>query len=292
MNTKYFLSNFSEWTKKNIKKSMLLEPSYFYWCNNLLEYAIRLFTWEGLPESIPQHELEFAVLNRGYGVVVLSNKGEWLAPFDYSCEGITNYYDMFTHVNFTTPLTFGRREFGKNSVLVPNNSLKMPLSFKIQRYATMLAHIDVSIINELVNDRNSALIEAINGSQAEQGNIYLNRLYNGDVSTVINKGFEMLKFSDINRRTQSEVEKLIVVRNKTLQAYLEEIGIKKQTEKKERMITDESISNNEMLKLNISDMLECRQKSAEEMSELMKRKISVKSNIDYLSEGKEVDINE
>lgn len=281
--TGLFLENFKEWRIKNIKKGFTIEPSYFYWCNALLEYAIRLFTWGNLPESLPQHEIEFATLTHGYGVIV-ENKGEYIAPFNYSRNGVTNYYDMFTHVNFSTPISTGyNAEIGKNAIIVPNNSLKMPLTPKIQRYATLLAHTDISIICELVNNRQSSLIETINQSESDKANIYFNRLYNGDLSTIVNKGFEMLKINDMTKRSQSEVEKLIVIRNKLLQAYLEEIGIKKQTEKKERMITDESISNNEMLKLNISDMLECRQKAADEFNKISGLNVSVKCNIDYLS---------
>ena len=280
--TGLFLENFKEWRIKNIKKGFTIEPSYFYWCNALLEYAIRLFTWENLPESLPQHEIEFSTLTHGYGVIV-ENKGEYIAPFNYSRNGVTNYYDMFTHVNFSTPISTGyNAKIGKNAIIVPNNSLKMPLTPKIQRYATLLAHTDISIVCELVNNRQSSLIETINQSESDKANIYFNRLYNGDLSTIVNKGFEMLKINDMSKRSQSEVEKLIVIRNKLLQAYLEEIGIKKQTEKKERMITDESISNNEMLKLNISDMLECRQKAADEFNKISGLNVTVKCNIDYL----------
>jgi hypothetical protein len=280
----YFLNNFSEWKRKNIKKSFTLEPRYFYWCNTLLEYAIRLFTWSGLPESIPQHEIEFATLTHGYGVFVKKANGEWIAPFNYARNGITDYYDIFTHVNFSTPLSAnGNREIGKTAIIVPNNSLKMSLMPKIQSYATILAHVDISLICELVNDRQSVLNESINNSQADKANTYLDRLYNGEISTIINTGFDVLKFTDLNKRSQGEVEKLIVIRNKVLQAYLEEIGIRKQQEKKERMISDEATGNIEMLKLNISDMLECRQKSAQQFSEILGKEITVTCNIDYLN---------
>ena len=47
-----------------------------------------------------------------------------------------------------------------------------------------------------------------------------------------------------------------------------------------------------MLKLNISDMLECRQKGWDEFNEGTGYNVKVTCNIDYLSqEGREVDIN-
>lgn len=286
----YFLENFKDWKRKNIEKSFTIEPRYFYWCNTLLEYAIRLFEWHGLPESVPPHEIEFSTLSRGFGVVVKLSSGEWIAPFNYSREGITNYYDIFTHVNFSTPLTFGKREFGKTAVIVPNNRLKMSLMPKIQSYAIQLAHIDISIVCETVNDRQSVLFEAINNGEADKMNTYIKRLYKGEMSTIVNKGLDMIKTTDLNKRSNNEIAQLITARNELLTAYLEEIGVRKSPQKRERMISDEVGGNDELLMLNLSDMLECRQKSAEKMSELMNREITVTCNIDYLKNSEKIDI--
>lgn len=290
----YFLKNFKLWTKKNIKKSMTLEPSYFYWCNTLTEYAIRLFTWHGLPKNLPQHEIEISLLTHGFASIVLTEKtkNKWISPFNISREGITDYYDIFTHINYATPLHFGKAKIGESAIIISNNSLKMPLLPKIQRYAALLAHAEVSMVSELVNDRNSVLYEAINGKQADKVNLYQTRLYNGEFDTLVNSGYATIKTTDLNKRSNGECEKIWIVRNKILQAFLEEIGIKKASEKKERMITDETNGNDEMLRLNLSDMLECRQKAASEFMELMKLltpeiagEVTVSCNIDYLSKN-------
>lgn len=280
----YFLSNFSEWKRKNIKQGMTLEPSYFYWCNTLLEYAINIFEWSGLPDTIPQHEIEMGLYSHGYTTIVRLSNGKFISPYENSRSGITDYYDIFTKVNFTTPLHYGTRTIGKDAVLICNNSLKMSLLPKIQRYATLLAHTDVSITCELVNDRESKLFEAINGKMADKCNYYQNRLYNGEFETIVNLGLEGIKVTELNKRSNNEVERLIVVRNKLIQSYLEEIGIKKTSEKKERMISDEASGDSEMLKYNIKDMLDCRKKSAEEMNQLWGWNVSIKSNINMAQE--------
>lgn len=280
----YFLNNFKEWKRKNIKKSMTLEPSYFYWCNTLIEYVVNLFKWDGLPETIPPHEIEMACICHGYGTFVKLPDNTWIAPFENSRNGITDYVDMFNNVQFTTPLHFGNRTFGKNAVLVPNTPLKMPLLPKIQRYSTILAHIDVSLIVELVNDRNSVLFEAITGKQAGQAKTYQDRLYHGEFETLINQGFQTIRTTDLNKRSNGELEKIIIARNKIFQAFLEEIGIKKTNEKKERMISDEATADDEMLAFNISDMFECRKKSAIEFNNLSGFSVSVNPNYQLISD--------
>lgn len=275
----YFLNNFPEWRKKNIRKSMTLEPSYFYWCNTLLEYTIHLFTWNGLPETIPSHEIEMACICNGYGSIVRLSNDTWVAPFENNRVGITDYYDMFTSVNFTTPLHYGKRTIGKDAILIANTSLKMPLLPKIQRYATLLAHTDVSICCELVNDRETKLFQAINGKSADKCNLYQSRLYNGEFETIVNSGLETITVTELNKRSQGEIEKLLVVRSKLLQAFFEEIGLKKSSEKKERMITDETIANDDLLKYSINDMFISRQKAADEMRALCGWDVNVKCNV-------------
>lgn len=278
----YFLKNFSVWKKKNIKKSMTLEPSYFYWCNTLLEYCIRLFTWYGLPDDLPQHEIEVGCITHGYSACVKIGDNKFIAPFNVGGDGITDYYDIFTHISYSTPLHTGRSKIGEECVIIPNNSLKMPLLPKIQRYSTLLAHNDISINTEFVNDRNSVLFEAVTPKQAVKAKAYQDAIYNGETEVIVNAGLDSLKVTDLQKRSTGEIEKLLICRSKLLQAFFEEIGIRKTSEKKERMITDETNGNEQMLSLNITSMLESRQKAAESLTILMGRKISVSSNIDYL----------
>ena len=82
------------------------------------------------------------------------------------------------------------------------------------------------------------------------------------------------------------------LRSNILAAYLEEIGIKKAQNKREREITQEVAADDPMLKLNISDMLEVRQEGWKLFNEKTGHNVEVTCNIDYLSEGREVDINE
>lgn len=278
----YFLNNFKIWKKKNIKRGMTVEPSYFYWCNTLLEYCIRLFTWHGLPDDLPQHEIELSAFTHGMAFVVKIGDDKYISPFNFGREGITDYYDIFTHINYSTPLHTGKAKIGEKAILIPNNALKMPLMPKIQRYATLLAHNDISISCELVNTRNSVLFEAISGKQAEKAKVYQDRLYNGEMETIVNAGLDSIKVTDLQKRSTGEIEKLLVARSKLLQAFFEEIGVKKSAEKKERMITDEAEGNEKMLTLNLTSMLESRQKAASELSKFMGLEITVTSNIDYL----------
>ena len=289
------IDNFFKEYKSLIKRGFTFFPCVEYWKKVLLEYSTRLFTYEGLPESIPQHEIDVIAYLRGYcPIVKIVENGveKWIAANSSGMYGLTDYPDYYTKVNFNTPLHFGERTIGKNAVIVRNTSIMLPLMMKIEHYAAELAHVDISIIAELVNNRTIDELEAINSAAAEGANEVYKMRYDGVPRAIINKGFSQYKHNFVNARSQNENSTLWELRNNILSGFLEEIGIKKSFDKRERQITSEISSDDKMLSLNITDMLECRQKAMKELSELTGLNISVSCNIDYMTDkgGNTIDI--
>ena len=280
------IDKYFEQYKKIVKSRLTFMPCYRYWQKTLLEYATRLFTYTGLPDSIPAHEIDMIAFLCGYCPIVKiadNGRASWIAAYSSGMFGQTDYIDLFTHVNFATPLHFGDRTIDKTAVIIPNNSLKTPLMLKIDHYAAQLAHVDISIVAELVNDREIDVMEAINSASAEAANEIYNRRYNGIPSAIVNKGFSQFRHNFVAARSQEQSAKLWDLRNNILSGFLEEIGIKKSMDKKERQIVSEVSADDKMLNLNISDMLECRQKAFEKFKELTGINVTVTCNIDYLS---------
>lgn len=270
--------------KKAVKAEMTFMPCFNYWRRILLEQACRLFSYKGLPDSIPAHEIDLISYVRGYTPLVLiadSGKRTWIAANSSGMYGLTDYLDMFTMVNFDTPLHFGERTIDKNAVIIPNNSLKTPLIWRIDHYAAQLAHVDISLIAELVNDREVDVMEAINSVAAQAMQEQYSRRYDGVPSVIVNKGFSQFKHNFLSARSQDQAEKLWQLRNNIISGFLEEIGVKKSFDKRERQITSEIQADDAMLKLNITDMLECRQAAFKKFEELSGIHVEVTSNIDY-----------
>lgn len=282
------IENFFKQYKTLVKAQFEFMPCFEYWKKVLFEYSVRLFNYENLPETIPAHEIDTIAFLKGYcPIVEVVNNGraEWIAAYSSGMFGLTDYFDIFKKVNFNTPLHFGERTIGENAVIIPNTSLKIPLIWKIEHYAAQLAHVDLSLIAELVNDREVDYMEAINTAAAEAAKEVYNARYNGNPKAIVNKGFAQFKHNFISARSQDQSEKLWELRNNILAGYLEEIGIKKSFDKRERQITSEIQADDKMLSLNISDMLEVRQKAFEEFNALTGSNVKVTCNIDYLKDG-------
>jgi hypothetical protein len=287
-----YLDDYAEHIYKWRKKQFTFNPSYRYWVNTLLEYPMRLFTYTGLPETIPAHVVDIMSFIRGYAGIVKLASGDWICASETSLNGVTDYYDIFKKITFSTPLHFGQRTIDSTGFVIRNTSLMQPLMPKIERYATMLAHTDISLICELVNLRETDVIEAITENAAKSADLQAQKKYDGEIMTLVNDGFAMLRHNFVPQKSQNENIRLFDLRNDILGAYLEEIGIKKAQKKREREVTSEVAADDPMLKLNISDMLEVRQSGWKKFNEKTGYNVQVSCNIDYLSqEGKEVDIN-
>lgn len=282
-----YLQGWYKWRKK----SLTFVPSYKYWVNKLLEYPMRLFSYEGLPESIPAHAVDVISFFKGYTPIVKLADGNWIAAVESSLEGVTDYYDIFKDIVFSTPLHFGKREIDKNGFVIRNTSLKNPLMPTIERYASLMAHAEISLVCELVNLRETDIIEALTENAARSAKMQQDKKWDGEPQILLNEGFAMLRHNFIPSKSQQENSKLWDLRQNILAGYLEEIGIKKSQNKREREVVSEVSADDPMLKLNISDMLEVRQKDWEKFNKKTGYNVKVSCNIDYLSEdGKEVDL--
>lgn len=274
------------------KKSFTFDPSYRYWVNTLLKYPMHLFSYKNLPETIPAHEPDIMSFIRGYsGIVILAN-GEWICASETGLNGVTDYYDIFKNMDFSTPLHFGKRTIGKTAFVIRNTQLMQPLMPTIERYAALMSHAEISLVCELVNSRETDVVEAITEQAAKSANKQAEDRYNGEIQTLVNEGFAMLRHNFVPTKSQQENMRIWDLRSNILGAYLEEIGIKKAQSKREREITQEVAADDPMLKFNVSEMLETRQHDWNVFNEATGYNVEVVCNIDYLAEnGKEVDFD-
>lgn len=278
------MDNFERFCKNQrqnrIKAELSLLPLYRKWFNYLANYTVRLFEWTGLPETAHAEELEIKAQMHGYAPIVTTSIG-WIVPETFSRFGITDYYDEFTKVRFSTPLRNGVREVNKNAVILKNDSLYNNMRDRLDYYAMLLAHSDVSFVCELVNDRSVNNYEVINEKEKKTIEAFRESAYFGYPDCIINKGFEVAKPSTDTKRSNGELDKILSARNNILTSFFEEIGIKKGTTKKERLVEAEVESDNILLKLNIADMYKQRVIFAKRFSEISGYNVAVKCNVDY-----------
>ena len=259
---------------------LTVKNSYRYYVDFLLEFCIKLFTIEGLPESIPEKEiLSRCFLFGTCGIVETKETG--LIAVRPNLHGVTNYFDEFTHFTWATPLWSGDAEIGKTGVLIDANELRNELFPKIRRYALMLSHCDVTLTHNLVNGRSNMVIRAITSKFAKMAKDIRRKQYNGELDVYVDAGFDTLNFIDTKSSSVSNYMGALDTRNELLNNFMEELGIKRTNQKRERMVVEEVSAGDELLLLNINNMYETMKKGIEEMNRVFGTSASIICNVDY-----------
>lgn len=247
-------------TKKK-GKTLKFTESYRYWVNTLLEYTMKLFTWKGLPDSLPSKEIESRLLL--YGVCGITQvDGNKVIAVTPSLYGVTDYYDEFTDFSYATPKHSGKVNLNDNGFIIDNTQLRNATFFKIKQYATILAHCDVTINCALVNGRSIDIIQAITDKFKHSAVEYRKQLEEGSLMPIVNEGFSTLRFDSKGRIEGVSLAEVYDIRQNYLTQFWEDVGLRRSSTKRERLNTDEVTANDDLLNLNITDMLSNRQLGA------------------------------
>ena len=234
----------------------------------------------------PQKEIEMRVLLYGYcGYVNDGYVGEMV-----SCGGMstpTQYWDEFKTFTYAAATAKGgTKTIGEDCVIINNTALRNPLYPMIKRYANLLAHTDVSLKMSLVNLRIKNIISTDSQSTAESYRAMFDKFYNGDVDAILDDGLLKKGNGGIDNLALTSsgtlgVMDCIDARNELLRMFYNEIGVRYNRDKKERMIESEVENDEQMLLLNINDMLKQRQNACKEINNIFGRNISVKLSPEF-----------
>lgn len=240
---------------------------YDFWLRALFERAMRLFVWTGTGD-VPPKEIEGILLSNGSAGVLSYKKAMGVFAGEYSGTP-TIYYDEWRDYSFHSPVYSGTRRIGRDIVVIQNDSCRTSIMPLCHRYAAMLAHTEVSLVDTLINGRDAGGVP-IASTEAQKKSIeeYRNALCNGRVGAILDPAFSGVDFKTTTSNTQLNIKDLVEVRENLLDAFYADLGVRTGYKKKGNMIQDEISADDPKLLLNISDMLHMRQLGAEKVNAL------------------------
>lgn len=265
----------------NLKKENKLtyDKAFMYWRERLCEKCMYIFKWDGLPEEIEQKEIEYPLIFFGYGGFLKDGK---FLSCRVGLHGVTDYPDEFTTMIYATPLHNGSRKIGLDSVLISNDSNRTALIELVDYYAHMLAHASLTFQSVLINCRATNMIGVSNSQEAESVKAFYNALEDGKTAVVQDTdnlnafiGAENIRKVADNVITTSALRDCYDSVDLLLKSFYADIGVSKQGDKKERLITDEVAEENGLRLFNIWDMYECRKKACEQINKIFNLNVSV-----------------
>lgn len=282
INYRDMISQFFTPTPKDVEG--LNNESYFYYQNQLLLKLYSIFQFKNIPDHWNQDYIKDVLFKQGIMYQVEKDNQIWLLGTG-GYYGI-NMYNFPTHINIANPVlgTFNR-EIGKNGELIYFNRVNghfqgvMPL---ITRYAVLLAQCDASINVSLMNSRVAHVFTTTDKSMSESLKVMYDKVTNGEPFVILNKGsLEMAQDVAIfnNVKNTYIANDILVTKRTLINEFLTEIGIMNaNTDKRERLNTDEVNANNGETMALCSLWLDTLNKCFDRSNKLFNMNVKVKFN--------------
>lgn len=261
----------------------------------LMEKAISVFKWN-IPEGWARNYFLYVLYCWGFISVVRTDKFG-VIPQACSLRG----YDIFyrpTNVVVSSPLLSGilEPEIGTQCTLIKLQPDYGGILDLVQHYANMMAIATESIATNLVNTKLAYVFGAQNKAQAESFKKMFDEIQKGNPAVFIDKNLmdengkpQWFTFSQ-NIKENYIVPDLLSDLRKIEAMFATEVGIPNaNTDKKERLITDEVNANNFETRSKCELWLEELKKGCEETNAMFGTDLSVDWREDLQEEGGEAD---
>ena len=229
--------------------------------------ALNRYKWENLPNGIESRYIEQMLYDNGE-CAMFDHPDLGLCILRSSSRENLNIYGEPTKLTLTG-FNEHRTVMMDECVRIMNNDLALPTLPNIVYYARRMAEIDDIIMQNLRQQRVPYLFATDENNAFSMKSLY-DRIYQGEPAIFIDK--EMLKGEPENIMVIPTVapylvDKLQIQKQEMERELLTFLGINNTLEKKERLIVDETNSNNQFIKMASDIGFKQRQLACEQINE-------------------------
>lgn len=281
---------------KLARESITYNAGYVYWREQLFERIMRLFVWENTYDvkkrfGVKPKEIEQRLLIAGHcGITKINDEDELTAMFG-TFHGVSKYYDEKTEYTVRCPVYAGNRFIGRDVIVIDNCSLRNPALPLVHHYACMLAHTEVTLMDVLINARDCGGVPIVQTEKQKQSvSEYHSKLFNGQWGSVTDIGMLGIDYAGLDRGTRQDVMSILETREKLIKSFYSDIGVRSAFEKRNNTVMAEVEADTSLLLLNLSDMIDSRERGADEVNNLFNTNWSVHiaEEIDYSTENQRI----
>lgn len=266
-----------------------VKDGYNYWYFKLLNLVINMFDYDNLPSGISRRDLEINLIMTGHAVVVSKKDGTLFTPLT-NVFGFDQYYQP-VWATFANPVFVTAKKYtiGEDCEIIYNNSLQdsiyyikadSGLSTFVGRYARQLADIEATANIYSVNSRLVSIPVSNDNSVIESLKAFFTNLSFGKRAIVTDSNIiENFRNVDINRTgIKDGINDWLIARDKTLEQFFRDLGIRMNNQKKAQVNSEEVESNDQLLLISADDMLKTRKEGIEKVNNMFGTNITVKLN--------------
>lgn len=249
--------------------------------NNYIKYNINrclmMFKYCGLPDTIPQTELEHQLLTNGYSAIIEHEDKLYCLPCGLL--GLDEYNNPLECLITNAYLQINKSyKINKECILIENDFLRVGLLPLLNRYCTQLLESDITMILANITKRTQTLISANDDRTQQSGHEFINQLLNGKLGIIAETQlFDSLKAQNFN--TNTSMKDLIEYHQFIKSSMYNELGLNSLLNmKRERLNVAEVESNTGVLYPLVDSFLHCRQKAIEKINKKWNLNITIDFN--------------
>ena len=265
--------------------NMLVNDQTFYdYLNRFKKVALSIFEWQNLPDSMDPIFLEKCLYYMGQAAL-LKDKNYGFINTNCCANGDLNIYGLPTSLNcysfsystsrkLYTGLIPGLSEAQKEqrdnyeAILVMNNWERIPTAQTMELFALRLYEAERTCDVNIKAQKTPVLLLVDEKQRLTMENLYMQ--YDGNKPFIFGdkKQFNPDGIKSIRTDAPFIADKLMEYKKQIWNEALCFLGINTlNQEKKERLITDEANSNNELINLNLQSYLAPRQRACKQFNE-------------------------
>ena len=259
------------------------QQTYFDYLNRFKKIALSMFQWENLPEGMNQRYLEQCLYYRGQASLLYDedfgylntqccsngNLNIYYLPSSLNCYSFGYQQDrkLYTGVVNYDKET-GERIKTDQCILVMNNWERIPTALTLELFAYRLYEAQRTADVNIMNSKTPILILTDENQKLALQNAYTQ--YSGNSPVIFadkNSGLEGA-IKSIDTKVDFIADKITEYKKEIWNEALTFLGSNNlKDDKKERLITDEANSNNELINLNLQSYLIPRQEACKQFNE-------------------------
>ena len=267
--------------KENEMSMLTNNATYIDYLNRLRLLATSLFTWENLDEVAgfgASRFLEQSLFNNGRACFVKDDELGFMV-LKVNPSDKLNVYNLPTRV-MAWSIGYEKNYDFDDVVYIMNNELQLPTSQTINLIAYRLYETERTIDTNLIAQKTPILIEGDTKTILTLKNVYMQ--YSGNTPFIFgNKQFDISnKLNVLKTDAPYLIDKLTIHKHELWNEALTYLGIDNaNTDKKERLITDEVESNNDLINFYLNCFYKTRKQACELINEKFLKDSDVKISI-------------
>lgn len=274
----------------------------FTYIRYMLSRTQRIFEYENLPETIPQRDMELLLQTGGFIIGCKDKDGKLYVMYG-GLGGLPNPYyqptigivaNPYLRLNKTIKFEDYAGKQTADGVLIWNDSSHLGLLPMFERYASMIAEVDISLRVVCVNSRIPAFFKAKDDNIKDSIESMLEKIENGEIA-VVGTDEDLIENGDktlterFNVERVGTIKELIELKQYLTGSWYNEIGLNANFNMKREAINEsEADLNEDALLPLVEDMLQMRIDGWERFNKMFGTNVKVKLSSSWYKIAKDV----